>query len=76
MAFRNLGQRDMAEQCLLSAKPTNPTVAQGVASGLEQLGKAREAIDTAVRWCDSHPDDTYVRTFYLGLVERQGTSKT
>ena len=75
MAFRNLGQRDMAEQCLLSAKPTNPTVAQGVASGLEQLGKAREAIDTAVRWCDSHPDDTYVRTFYLGLVERQGTSK-
>ena len=71
VAFCNLGQNELAVQCFLNAKPTTPNSALDIVSGLEQLGKARQAVDAAIAWCDSHPDDTYVRTLYLGLVKRQ-----
>jgi hypothetical protein len=73
IAFSRLGEKELAEGCLLRATPNTPRRARVVVSGLERLGRIGTAIDTCVAWCDSHPDDTYVRTFYLGLVERRGT---
>lgn len=73
LAFRRLGQRTLAEQCLLKAKPTTPGRAVGVIRALEQLGKTHDAVAVAAKFLDSSPNDNYVRTYHLGLVERHGT---
>src|SRR5207253_291807 len=44
VVFLNLGRRDLALQCFLSAKPNTPGRARTVIRGLEELGKSAEAI--------------------------------
>ena len=72
VAFLNLGRNDIAEECLIAAKPSTPGKAQSVIRGLEQLRKTSAAMRVAGAWCDSHPNDSYIRTSYLALLERNG----
>ncbi len=67
--FLKFGERELAEKCFLSARPSTPGRALFVATGLQQLGRIDESLLAAQSWCNSHPDDTLVRTFYLGMVE-------
>jgi tetratricopeptide (TPR) repeat protein len=71
-AFINLGRKDLARDCLKSAKPSTPASALFVSNTLEEFGLFENAIHVAQEWCDLHQEDTHVRTFYLGLVERRG----
>ena len=71
--FRAFGESELEERCLVNAKLTNPHHALNVIQRLDQLGKARDAIAAAARWFDSSPDDTFVRSYYLAMVDREGT---
>jgi tetratricopeptide (TPR) repeat protein len=71
-AFLRLARKDLALQCLSAARPGTPSRALYVARTLEELGEFSKAILAGKDWCDSHPQDTLVRTFVLGLAERKG----
>ena len=74
-AFINLARKDLARDCLESAKPCTPASALFVSKTLEEFGLFENAIRVAQEWCDLRPEDTYVRTFYLRLLERRGESE-
>ena len=40
---------------------------------LIKYGEVDLAIEKAISWLSDHPDDTIIRTRYIGLVEQTGT---
>ena len=73
IAFDRLDEKDRVLSCLETAIPITPGHANSLISLHVKYDQIDLAIECATNWLSEYPDDTYVRTRYIGLVEQEGT---
>ena len=69
--FDLVGEREKAVGCLAAAEPTTQGKTIEMIGLLEKYGQAERALKMAKGWLARHDEDNFVRTCYLGLVERK-----
>jgi tetratricopeptide (TPR) repeat protein len=73
IAFDKIGENNRALECIKTAVPVTPMRANTLINLLLKYKQLDLAKERAVLWLLDHPDDTSVRTRYIGLVEQKGT---
>lgn len=71
--FDKLGQMPRVHECLETVNPKSPLRTVWMIELALKYGLKPKALSLAEGWLSGHPDDSFVRTKFLGLIERLGT---